>query len=77
MDNETKSELVNIFILYWTNVVLVNGDDTLLGGFTGNDDHRIIRVEEVKLPKTDNVLLEALDLAKPREGEVVLNTVFA
>jgi hypothetical protein len=82
--NSTQSvspETVRVFILYWSNLKAFLGGDDILVGFSNDGLRHYVRLEEVVLPvnkeNPEGVLSDALDLAKPREGEVVLNTVFA
>lgn len=55
------------------------GDDTITG-FSEDFKLRVFRIETVLVPESNgisNALENALNLAKPRIGEVLLNTVYA
>ena len=81
--NQTDAtKAVRVFILFWSNLyALLDGDDFLSSFSDESHNRHYVRLEEVVLPvnkeNPEGVLSDALDLAEPRKGEVVLNTVIA
>lgn len=77
-DNETTT--VKCLIIYWSRPEMLNAGDDTITGFSESFKLRVFRIETVLVPESNeisNALENALNLAKPRMGEVLLNTVYA